>query len=208
MAETITRDDGTEVVLHTAEELEAAKTEGAASVKTELEQVQTQLAEANRINAERGDNFTAYSKMTEEQKKAFDANTTVLLKREEQLLSEVELLKTNLSEKETRERDGVKNNAMLSLHAGDEATKTKLEDAYKNLAGMPESTQEEINKRVSAAARVAGIVIDNRNPLYMTPNGEAPKSGANKEYVDTNEGSQAAAMVREAMGMPDPNTKK
>lgn len=168
----------------------------------QVDKLQTDLAEAQRVNAERAGNFTAYSKMTEEEKKVYDANTTNLLKREEALQTELATMKETITQKELKERELGKTTAMKNIHQGDEATKKKVEDAYGALAGMPETTQEEINARVVAASRVAGIVIDQRNPLYIPVEGEAPKYDPAKEYVETPEGSTAADMVRNAMGLP------
>lgn len=202
------KEDGTEVQAFLPEEVDAKVAEAVAAAqaegKTALEVKEAELAEMKRLNAERGENFTQYSKMTEEQKKAFDANTTNLLKREEALLTEVDSLKTTISKKEETERSASKNGALAAIHGGKEDVKKNLEEQYALLTGMPETTQEEINARASAAARLAGIQIDPRNPLYVPMNGEAPKYKENKEFVETPEGTQAADMVRGAMGLPNP----
>lgn len=169
--------------------------------ETELNTVQAELAEAKRVNAERGESFTAYSKMTEEQKKTFDANTTNLLKREEALTAQLAEMNIKLTDKEKNEIQSAKTTALASVHHGDEATKKTLEEKYDLLSGMPETTQAEISARTREAAKLAGIQIDQRNPLYTGINGDAPTYKPNKEYVDTPEGKIAADMAREAMGI-------
>lgn len=172
-------------------------------LETNLSTKEAELGEVKRVLAEKGENFTAFSKMTEEQKKVFDVNTLNLLKREEVLMNELEGVKTTLAQKEEREKTSAKTNALNLIHQGDEATKKKVEDEYALLTGMPETTPDEINARARKAATLAGIQIDPRNPLYISVSGEAPKHDANKEYVETPEGSQAAEIVRKSMGLPE-----
>ena len=79
MAETIEK-DGEEITVYTQQEVDTAKE---AAIKEAIGAKEARIAELERLNAERAENFTAYSKMTEEEKKAYDANTVNLLKRDE-----------------------------------------------------------------------------------------------------------------------------
>ncbi len=196
MSKEIQNDAGETEIVYTADEYKALEAD-AGKAKT----LETELAEAKRLIAERGENFTAYSKMSEEERKVYDANTTNLLKREENLLTELAGVKTTLAEKEEKEKTSLKTNALSNIHQGDEATKTKVEAEYALLTGMPETTQDEINARAQKAALLAGIQIDPRNPLYIPVNGEAPMHKDKKEFVETPEGTQAMDMVRDAMGI-------
>lgn len=193
----VANEDGTtsKETVYSTEEYTAAT-----GVVTKLE---ADLAEARRINMERGNDFKAFSKMTEEEKKVYDANTLNLLRREENLTNQLTDLSTKLTDKEKKENDSAKNNALTNLHHGDEASKKLLEEKYALLTGMPETTAEEINAKAGAAAKLAGIQIDPRNPLYTQFNGEAPKYNADKQFVDTPAGAAAAAAVRAAMGLPE-----
>lgn len=200
--------EGEEIEVFTADEVTAKANEAVEAAKAEattaLQAKEAELAEARKLLAEKNDNFQKYNEMTEEQKKAFDANTTNLLKRIDAATTEVETLKKTLSDKEVRERDSAKTGALSSFHGGKEDVKKVLEEKYALLAAMPETTQEEINARATAAARLAGISIDSRNPLYSPINGEAPRYKDTKEYVETPEGKEAAQLVRQAMGLPEP----
>lgn len=197
MSQEIEKEDGSKEVVYSTEEYTATE--------NVLKDTQAKLAELEKINATRGDDFKAYSKLSEEEKKAHDANTTNLLKNEEKLRNEISELTTKISDREKREADAVKNHAFSSVHHGDEASKKLIEEKYSLLTGMPESTSEEISARVGAAARLAGIVIDPRNPLYVAINGEAPNYKPNSEYVDTPTGKAALEASRAALGLKTDN---
>lgn len=179
-------------------------TEEYTAKETELTTVRGQLAEAQRISAEKGENFKKFSEMTAEERKVLDVNTINLLKREEQLSTEVSTLTTKLTEKEKRENESAKTNALSSIHHGEEVSKKLLEEKYALLTGMPETTPDEISARAKEAAKLAGIQIDPRNPFYTAINGEAPQYKPKEEFVETPKGAQAAAAVRDAMGLEQP----
>lgn len=167
----------------------------------ELKTVTEQLTEARKIAAEKGENLKKFSQMSEAERSAFDANTINLLRREEQLSTDVARLTEKLTAKEKRENEAAKNNALSSIHHGDENTKKLLEEKYALLSAMPETTPTEIAARTKEAAKLAGIQIDPRNPLYTGFNGEAPVYKPKKEYVDTPAGTAAADAVRARLGI-------
>lgn len=191
----IEKEDGTKEVVYSTEEYTAKD--------TEITDLKGKLTELERINATRSSDFTAYSKMSEEDKKAFDANTTNLLKNEETLRNQIADLTGKLSDKEKRDNDAAKNHAMSSIHHNDEKTKNLLEEKYALLAAMPENTPDDIAARTREAAKLAGIQIDPRNPMYTSFSGEAPQYKQNSEYVDTPDGKIAADMARKALGLSD-----
>lgn len=184
----------TKETVYSADEFKAAN--------TDLEKTKADLAELQRINATRGEDFKAYSKMTEEEKKVFDANTTNLLKNEEKLVNKIGELETKLTEKEKRDNDASKTSILTSIHHGNEEAKKILEDKYALLSAMPETTPQEIQARSMEAAKLAGIQIDPRNPIYTAISGDAPHYKETKDYVETAEGMQAAEMARAALGLP------
>ncbi len=201
----ITNDEGVVETVYTAEEYKAME-EKATGYEANIKEKDSALAEKERLLAEKSENIRRFSNMTEEEKKNFDANTTNILRHADKLETELNEVKTKLTEKEQREKDFSKNSSLEKVHMGDEATKKRLEDNYAVLAGMPETTPQEINARVNAAARMAGITIDPRNPIYTPMNGEAPpvpKTADN--YVESEAGKVAADMARGALGIKSDN---
>lgn len=202
----VENEDGKEIEAYTAEEVEAAKE----AAKKEVADVNLkaiadkdiEIARLNKISAEKTENFKKYNQMTDDEKKAYDANTTELLKRNDLTQAELEEVKTKLAEKETKEKEYTKNSILKGLHNNDEKTKKTIEDNYSYLAGMPESTPEEIAARAGAAARLAGIQVDPRNPLYSAFSGEAPKpKEEGKEFSDTDKGKEAVELARSALNI-------
>ena len=169
----------------------------------ELSKVNEELEGLRKIAAEKGENIKKLSQMSEEEKKTYDANTINLLRREEALSTEISSLQTKLTDKEKKENESAKNHSLTSIHHGDEATKKLLEEKYGLLTGMPETTPQEIAARSREAAKLAGIQVDPRNPLYTPMNGEAPNYKPKTEYTDTPEGKTAVAMARAALGLSE-----
>lgn len=196
MSKEIETEGGEKETVYTTEEYSAKE--------TELATVQDELKEARRLSAERGENLKSYSQMSESEKAAFDANTTILLKREETLVGQINDLNTKLTDKEKKDNDSTKTSVFTNIHHGDEATKTKLEEKYALLSGMPETNPQEIAARAKEAAVLAGIQLDQRNPLFSTISGEAPTFKPKEEFVETPKGTAAAEAVRKAMGLETP----
>jgi len=206
MSKTIENEKGEEEVVYTEaeinEKVEATKKEIMESSGKTVAEKEARIKELEKISADQKVNFKKYNEMTEAEKAAFDANTVELLKRNDLTATELQEVKTKLAEKEVKERESAKNSVLKSFHGGDEKVKKMVEDNYAYLAGMPETTPEEIAARAGAAARLSGIVIDNRNPLYASFNGEAPKSkDEGKEFVDTDKGKAAADLVRQSLNI-------
>jgi len=197
MSKEIENEDGAKEIVYSQEEY--------TKMETDLKSLQTELEDVKKVNAEKTDNFKAFSKMTEEEKKVYDANTINLLKREEALTNQIGELTTKLSEKEQKEATSAKETAFKSVHLGNEDAKKVLEEKYALLSGMPESTAEEIGKRVLEAAKLAGIQIDTRNPLFQAFNGESPSYKKGEEFTDTQKGKMAMDAARVALGLPTDN---
>lgn len=194
-------DDGVEIEVFTADEVKAATEAGKKELEGVVETKEKELADLKKLNVERANNFSRYSKMSEDEKKAYDANTTELLKRDEEKAIELDQIKAKLAEKEVTERDFTKTNALKSIYGDKEDIKKTLEENYAILAGMPETNETEINARVAKAAKLAGITLDTRNPLFASMTGEAPQHKDNKSYVETPDGKTASDLVRERMGL-------
>ena len=201
MAKEIENEDGTKETVYTKAEYEALEKEKADAL--------TAVADAKRLVNEKTDNFKKFNEMSEEEKKAYDANTIELLKRNDLTAKENADLKSRLDAKEAQDKADNKSSIAGVYHQGDEKTKTDLETAYTALAGMPETTKEEIAKRYESAAKLAGIQVNSGpNPLYSSVNGEAPRSKEAKDFVESPKGTEAANMVRDALGIKKPDEKK
>ena len=155
------------------------------------EEVAAKDAEIERlkqISVEKTENFRRYNEMTEEQRKAYSENELIFIKQNDQLQDKIKTLEETLVKKEERERQEKKMSVFQRFHGGNDEIKNKIDQEYSLLTGMPETTPEEISARAEKAARLAGIVIDTRNPIYQPINGEAPVYKENKEFTDTPEG--------------------
>ena len=193
--------EGTFITQAEAEaKIAAAKEE---TEKTIVEK-EAEIQRLSKLNNEKTENFKRYNEMTAEEKAAYDANTTELLRRDDLSQKEIADLRKRLDDKEALEKNSNKTNALTRFHQNNEETKKALEENYALLSAMPETTPEEIHARAQKAARLAGINVDSMNPLYVSINGEAPTYKEKKEYADTPAGEEAAKLVREAMNIPAP----
>lgn len=182
--------DGKEIEVYTAEEV--------AQKEAEIERL-------NRLVSEKTENFKKYNEMTKEEREMYDENTLNLIQRNDKLAEEVGGLKETLAQKEARERASAKEGVLKSIHHGVDDVKSKIEEKYAILAGMPEETPEQIQARAIEAAKLAGIAIDTRNPLYVPFTGEAPIYKEKNDYTETAEGKEAADLARQALGLPTTN---
>lgn len=192
--------EGEKMEVYLKEEYDAVQT-AAAEKEKELETVRAEVERLKKVSAEKTENFQRYNEMTEEQKKAFDENTIIQIKRADALEEELNRVKTSLTDKETKEKESVKASALGYFHNDNEETKKKIEENYAKLAGMPEVTPDEIKARAFEAARLAGVEVGGPNPLYTRMEGEAPQYKEKKEYVDTPEGQEASELVRQQLGI-------
>lgn len=200
--------DGQTVQAFTQAELDAHATAAVEAVKADttktVAEKDAEITRLSKLNIDKTENFKKYNEMSAEEKAAYDANTTELLKRNQIVETELGEVKTKLEEKETRERTSAKDGALKVFHEGNAEIKTTLEEKYALLAAMPETTPEEITARAIEAAKLAGISIDSRQPLFSHMNGDAPNYKPNKDYADTPQGKEAADLVRAAMSIPAP----
>lgn len=145
-----------------------------------------QIEEANKIARERGENFSRFNDK--------------VAKTEEELAA----MRTRLEEKEMQERTSARNNSAAKFHGNNDELKQKLDSSYEALAGMPEGTPEEIAGRMEAAARLAGINVQSRNPLYTPTYGEAPQQRQNENKEDEFLKSERGQQALKAMGFEEP----
>jgi len=199
-------EDGTTITVFTKEEVEAEATTRAQAEATRIaNEKDAEIEKLRKVSAEKTENFRKYNEMSEEEKKAHSENEIIQIRRADQLAEELTSVKTALQEKEAREKDYTKNSILKGFHGDKEDVKKNLEEKYAVLAGMPESTPDEIKARVSAAATLAGISVDSVNPLYQSFSGEAPQYKEKTEYVETEGGKEAADMVRSTLGIKSDN---
>lgn len=200
------KDDGTKVQAFLPEEVETAKNEAVtaatAAKEEEFKKLSEDLAKAQKLVVDKTENFKKFRDLTEDEKKTYDTNTLEMMKRADKLEEDLTTERTTREGREKADRDANKTKALASIHMDKADVKKIVEDNYAVLAGMPETTVEEINARAAAAARMGGIVLDTANPLYQTFTGEAPQYDPNKQYVDTPQGKEASDLVRQAMGLP------
>ena len=207
----IENDEGKEIEVFTAEEVETQRTEAVKAREAEimaetgktLAEKEAEIDRLKKVNIEKTENFRKYNEMTAEERAAHSENELALIKKTDQLTEELSKTSKTLEEKLIADKAAIKNSTLKTLHHDLPEVKEKLEKNYDILSGMPETTPEEINARVAAAARLSGITVDARNPLYQSVTGESPTFKETDTYVETKEGKEAASLVRNAMGLPE-----
>lgn len=152
---------------------------------TKEKELQDALVEKAKLSAD----FGKMNNLTEEEKAAKLANESELLKRIDLLQAEVEGTKTS-------QRDSLKNANFARFHGNNEDIKKSLEEKYA-IINLPESTPEEIQARVEAAATLAGISVDNRNPIHQYVTGEAPRYHPPKDDEESAVVTAASAKLDE-----------
>lgn len=145
-----------------------------------------EVADAKKLADERGENFSKYNEK--------------VVKTEE----EVAKLRTEIATKEAKDKETARTATAARFHGGNEEIKAKIDVNYAALAGMPESTPEEISARMEAAARLSGIAVESRmNPIYSTVDGAPPQQKApgakEEEFLKSEKGIAA----QKAMGFSD-----
>lgn len=144
-----------------------------------------EIADAKKLADEKTDNFKQFNEK--------------LGKTDEELTR----VKTQLADKEKLEKESAKTSTAARFHGNNDEIKGKLETNYAALAGMPESTPEEISARMEAAAKLAGISVESRNPLYTPAYGEAPREKAPGAKEDEFLKSEKGIAAQKAMGFSD-----
>lgn len=193
--------DGVEVEVFTADEVAAAAKVEADRVAAEKD---TEIEKWKKVSTEKTENFRKYNEMTQEERDAHSANELELIKRNDKIEEDLKAEREARITREKTDNDRTKNNALKSFHNDLPEVKTKLEEKYALLAGMPETTPEEISARATEAAKLAGISVDSRNPIYSSIHGEPPVYKEKTEYVETPEGKEAADLTRQALNIPAP----
>lgn len=144
-----------------------------------------EIEDAKKLADERGENFTKYNEK--------------VVKTEEELGK----LRKDLADKEAKEKETARTATAAQYHGNNDDLKKKIEDGYAALAGMPETTPIEIAARTEAAARLAGITVESRNPLYTPAYGEPPRPQATKAKDDEFLKSEKGIAAQKAMGFSD-----
>jgi multidrug efflux pump subunit AcrA (membrane-fusion protein) len=195
-------ENGEVITAYTEEERAQALAEAKAEAERAIAEKEAEIERLKKVSAEKTENFKRYNEMTQEEKEAYDANTTNLIKRNDALAEELNQMKTTLTEKEQKEREYSRNSVFEKFHAGDADTKAKIEANYALLAGMPETNPQEIEARAQAAARLAGVATEIPNPIYSSFNGEAPRVPNNTDnFLDTPKGKEAQEVLDKALGI-------
>lgn len=202
MSKEVENEDGSKETLYTAAEIEAAKTEAIAPLTKTVEESKAEIDRLSKLNIDKTANFKKYNELTEAERAAYSENDLIQIKRNDALETELGTLKETLAQKEQREKDSAKISA-ITRFAGDKAEiKTAIEEKYALLAGMPETTPEQISARTTAAAHLAGISLDSRVPIYQHFDGAAPEYKKNDDFTETDKGKEQVEMLRESLGIP------
>lgn len=193
--------DGVEGEYFTAEEVEAKAKAEAERVAAEKD---AEIEKWKKVSSEKTENFRKYNEMTQEERDAHSANELELIKRNDKIEEDLKAERETRLAREKADSERNKANALKGFHNDLPEVKTKLEEKYALLAGMPETTPEEINARAAEAAKLAGISVDSRNPIYSSVHGAPPTHNEKTEYVDTPEGKEATDLARQALNIPTP----
>jgi uncharacterized coiled-coil protein SlyX len=161
--------------------------------QAEMKEQQDKITELNGKLTARGEDFSQMSKK---------------LEKVDEFEKKIGGLEQTLADKEKQEKINMKNSAFEKWHGGKEDLKTGIENAYAKLAGMPESTLEEVALRANEAAKLAGFSVDSRNPLYSGMSGEAPRPRVASESTEAKEAeffaSDRGQAALKAAGLSNP----
>lgn len=146
MSEIITKEDGTEVEVFTAEELEAQKT-AAEEAKSEAEKAKAELAEATEKLSKLSDKDYNFSEVNRQKKEAERKAEEAIKAVDEKL----EKTKKEILEGVQQEHFG---SVLSQLSGGDDELKKKIEFHYNRLADTA-ATKEEVTKKLTDAYTLA-----------------------------------------------------
>lgn len=138
--------------------------------------------------------------LAEDRGKNFNGVNEKITKTEE----EITKLRTDIATRDTNERNAAKTATGMRFHGGKDELKAKVDENYAKLAGMPETTPQEVEARMEAAARLSGISVESApNPLYSPIMGEAPQQQAPGAKEDEFLKSEKGVAAQKAMGFTD-----
>lgn len=188
MPEIIKNDDGTEREVYTAEEMAV---------------IQRERDEAVQRSGNIGFEFKQYRQMTDEEKASLSESDKALRQKLDQQDELIAQMRGEMEASKTQTITTTKNAALETLSSGDPTLKAVIEENYKKLSGMPESTPQEVAARMTesyklatgSAARVAPVNPFNPGSgdapaIYVPKANKTPIENA-EEYVGTPQGKAA-----------------
>jgi chromosome segregation ATPase len=146
-------------------------------------ELETKNESLSKSAAHFGEKRKKLAEMTEEEKSKLTAEETRLRKVEEDL-------EARGKEIETRTRLEIRREESLRRYTGGDAEVQKKIDAELSVLNMPETTPEEIEAKVSKAARLAGLT-GSGTPSLSIGGGEGPThTEVKKKFPETEQGKQ------------------
>lgn len=199
-------EEGTEEELYTPDEYKALQDEkdALATEKTALEE---RALKAERVSAEKTENFKKLNEMTDEEKSKFTAAQLEDRKRIEAVEARNAELESKLTDKEKGEIESAKTKGFNK--AGDNVElKTKLQANY-DMLGLPEDTPANVELRMQKAWEITAATSGS-NPINDVWDGAAPQMKKDKDekekFIESDKGKAAL----DAMGIEEkkPEEKK
>lgn len=194
-------DPDKEIEVFTPDEV-AAKDAAMAEKETALATANGELEKERRVSAEKSDNIKRLRDMSDEEKSKLSQEQIEQRKIAEKALDEAESAKAELK-KEREEKENLKKENFLERFSGGNADlRKKLEE---NFNIIDSGKEPDLEKRMGAAAAMAGINMNPKNPLTQEIFGQAPTEKQKSEKDDFLKGDKAAAAFK-AMGIsPEEN---
>lgn len=189
---TIQNDEGQDMEVYTADELQAQKVAAAEEAVKPITEEYTKL---QKIHADQAQNFKLLKNMTEEEKNKLSVSEIEQRKIAEKALEDNAALTARLDEKEKSEADQKREAAIRAYTGDDKDMRAKVEAHLEHL------TIPDIAERVAAAATLAGIKVESINPLNQPMSGQPPmqrkedEATQKDEFFKSEKGKAAQAMI-------------
>lgn len=196
MPEKITKDDGTEIEVYTAEEVQTQKDEAIKAKEEEFgktkAEIEAERDEARKALGERNSEFKQFRKLSEDQVAKLSIAEKALY--DNQLVME-DMRKAAEDTAKTSQELAVAN-AIKARAGGDEKLIKKLTDTYA-VIGIQANTPEEINNKITMALGAIGTTepdllasLGGYNGVALPPN---QKSTNEPSFAETERGKAGAA---------------
>lgn len=187
-----------EIEAYTTEEVEQQKQAAIASAQGEWETkhktLEEELAKERKFRAEQTQNFKLLRDMTEEEKAKLTAEQIESRKIAEQATQEVQSLRASIDAERKANEDAKRESLIESFTGGNAELRAKLE------AELPNVAIEDVEKKMIAAAKLAGLYGERSNPIRSgihgaPPTGFAQASDDKKIFFESGKGKDAMDII-------------